>query len=422
MRSLLLCALLFTATPAYAYLDPGTGSMLLYFILGVVATCAYYTKEAFYKLQLLFSGGKLDKSLAKPEGVDILFFSEGAAYWHTFLPIIEALEAQGIASAYYTLDENDPALTANFQHLHTRCLGSGYSAFALLNRIEVDIVVMTTPQLDALQLKRSPGVKCYVHVVHAPTDALMYKKFAFDYFDVVMCSGPHQIKSLRALEQVRGLPEKTLLRTGLPYFDVMAREAAELPTPSTQQQTILVAPTWGATSMFSKYGTQILDDILATGMLVIVRPHPQSFISEPHIIDEIKAKIAQHPTLVLDTRPQGTLAMAEADVMISDVSGIIFDFFFIFKKPVLVFEGAYQPAGYEAEDVDILPWEIEALPHMATLIQPHHVGTLQQLVQQALATHQPEAVEAIQKESVFNFAKAGQVASEQLIQLLEKSC
>ena len=29
---------IFIATPAFAYLDPGTGSMLIYFIIGIFAT------------------------------------------------------------------------------------------------------------------------------------------------------------------------------------------------------------------------------------------------------------------------------------------------------------------------------------------------------------------------------------------------
>ena len=51
----------------------------------------------------------------------------------------------------------------------------------------------------------------------------MYKYFAFDFFDTVMCSGKHQIESIRQLEKLRKT-KKELLQTGLTYFDVLENE------------------------------------------------------------------------------------------------------------------------------------------------------------------------------------------------------
>ena len=39
------------ATPAHAYLDPGTGSMLLSLIVGVVASAWFAFKGFFYKIK-----------------------------------------------------------------------------------------------------------------------------------------------------------------------------------------------------------------------------------------------------------------------------------------------------------------------------------------------------------------------------------
>ena len=42
------------ATPAHAYLDPGTGSMLLSLIVGVVASAWFAFKGFFYKIKNMF--------------------------------------------------------------------------------------------------------------------------------------------------------------------------------------------------------------------------------------------------------------------------------------------------------------------------------------------------------------------------------
>lgn len=50
----LLSAALGFAAPAYAYLDPGTGSMIISAIVGIFATLALAIKTYWYKLVGLF--------------------------------------------------------------------------------------------------------------------------------------------------------------------------------------------------------------------------------------------------------------------------------------------------------------------------------------------------------------------------------
>ena len=54
--ALVLVACLSIASPAYAYLDPGTGSMLISAVLGVAAALALAVKMFWYRLVGLFRG------------------------------------------------------------------------------------------------------------------------------------------------------------------------------------------------------------------------------------------------------------------------------------------------------------------------------------------------------------------------------
>ena len=47
--------ILLLPTPVFAYLDPGSGSMLLYFIIGVFATLIYSIKNLFFKVKVSIS-------------------------------------------------------------------------------------------------------------------------------------------------------------------------------------------------------------------------------------------------------------------------------------------------------------------------------------------------------------------------------
>jgi hypothetical protein len=53
-----LAACLSITSPAYAYLDPGTGSMLLSAVIGVAAALGLAVKMFWYRLVGLFRGKK----------------------------------------------------------------------------------------------------------------------------------------------------------------------------------------------------------------------------------------------------------------------------------------------------------------------------------------------------------------------------
>jgi len=54
--ALVLAACLSSASPAYAYLDPGTGSMLISAVLGVAAAVGLAVKMFWYRLVGFFRG------------------------------------------------------------------------------------------------------------------------------------------------------------------------------------------------------------------------------------------------------------------------------------------------------------------------------------------------------------------------------
>jgi hypothetical protein len=57
---IMLLAFLSTASPAYAYLDPGTGSMLISAVIGVAAAVGLALKMFWYRLAALFRGKRGD--------------------------------------------------------------------------------------------------------------------------------------------------------------------------------------------------------------------------------------------------------------------------------------------------------------------------------------------------------------------------
>jgi len=411
--------LIFLISPLFAYLDPGSGSMLLYFLAGIIATFIYFIKGIIYKVKSLFSSGKIDVNTNDLQNADILFYSEGGHYWNVFLPIIEELEKLEVESVYYTSQENDPSLKSNFSFMKVQYIGNNYASFALLNNIKVKVVIMTTPQLDIMYLKKSKYVQYYIHIVHAASDLLLYKKFAFDYFDIIMCSGEHQIDSIRALEQKRNLPEKLILRTGLTYYDIMFRNKVKHPTDK-QNKTILIAPTWGENGMLTKFGIEPIKKLLLSGYQIILRPHPQDYTAQKQLMEEIEEKLLNYRNLEIDKKLSGEDSMGRSNILISDFSGIIFDYFFIYEKPIIAFFDNIPIGGLEAEDVDKDVWEVSKFIEITNIVKPKDIDKLSDVVEKSIASNVSKKVKNLRCEALFNFPHAGKIAAEQIIKIVKE--
>ena len=101
---------------------------------------------------------------------------------------------------------------------------------------------------------------------------------------------------------------------------------------------VLVAPTWGPNGLLRKFGARVLIPLLEKRWKVILRPHPQSYISERDMLDRLQEELREHSNLHWDDAPDGLRSMARAHVMVSDLSGVVFDFAFVVEKPVITFK------------------------------------------------------------------------------------
>jgi CDP-glycerol glycerophosphotransferase (TagB/SpsB family) len=176
--------------------------------------------------------------------------------------------------------------------------------------------------------------------------------FGIDYFDSILLTGDYQEKDIRALEKLRGLPEKQLVTVGCTYLDVYAQTIRQIPPEEEHPFTVLVSPSWGPSALLSKYGGRLLDPLVRTGWRIIIRPHPQSKKSEGPLLESLMEKYKGSAKVLWDYERENIYSLAKADVMISDFSGIIFDYLFLFDKPVLYVKQGLDLRPYDADDLD----------------------------------------------------------------------
>ena len=367
---------------ALPYIDPGTGSMLFTILIGVISAGIYGLRKALVKARFVLSGGKQEKSGVERERIAI--FSDSKRYWNVFEPVCDELERRGIRASYLTASPDDPALGKAYDHVKCAFIGEGNKAFAYLNMLKADIVLSTTPGLDVYQWKRSRDVPWYAHVFHAVGDATMYRMFGLDYYDAVLLAGSCQEAQVRSLEALRGLPEKELVAAGLPHMDALQerlRNAGPLPEHPT---TVLLAPSWGASAILSHYGERIIESLLATGYHIIVRPHPQSFESERELMERLMRAYPASDRLEWNRDNDNFDVLRRSDIMISDFSGVVYDFALIFDRPVIYTEPAYDKGPYDAWWLDEDLWMFKTLPRIGRQLDMADLGKLQAIIDECL--------------------------------------
>ena len=359
------------------YIDPGTGSMLFTVLIGVIGAAIYSLRMIFIKLRFVISGGKAESNIKK---LPLVIFSDDKRYWNIFKPICRELDKKGMDVVYMTASPDDPALENSFEHVKAEFIGSENKAFAKLNFVNASIVLSTTPGLDVYQWKRSRDVQHYMHIFHAANDVTLYRMFGIDYYDSLLLSGEYQHQDIRQLEKLRNLPEKELVTVGIPYMDEMAARLKEAGPAPEHPRTVLLAPSWGSSAILGVYGGKIIDVLLKTGYHVIIRPHPQSFRSEKELMDKLMAEYPESEQLEWNRDNDNFEVLRRSDILISDFSGVVFDFTLVYDKPVIYTNPNFDLSPYDAWWLDKPIWTVSALPRLGKELTEENMGDLKSLI------------------------------------------
>ena len=393
----------------FCYIDPGTGSLLFSALFGIIGTLFFLSKALLIKLKTFSFADKINKkeNISKAK---IIIYGEDKRYYNVFKPIIEELINLEIPTIYYSSSEDDKIFEIKSDFLKSEFIGTGNKAYAKLNFIEADICLMTTPNLDVFQLKRSKGVKKYVHIMHAASEAALYCVYSLDFFDAVLLSGENQINDIRELENLRGTKVKELDIIGSVYLDELEKKKKFLNLNSEikNKRTVLIAPSWGINGLLKRFGDKLIDAILGNDFYCIIRPHPQSLIVEKQMIEKLKDKYKDNENLEWDFNVDNIYSLSRADVMLSDFSGVIFDYAFLFEKPTIIPSFNFDKRGYDAIELKEETWTLKTLPKISVSLDENNFSEISNIVNETINNKSlKENILKVKEEAYMHRGEAG---------------
>lgn len=379
-------------TSAHAYIDPATGNAFFTLAITIVSSI-------FFGIQYLYDHTFVLKGFFRKnkKNIPLLLYSEGNQYWSFFEPILDELEKRKIQTQYYTSGADDLCFTKNYQYIRPTYIGKGNKAYAKMAFVRADIVLMTTPGLDVYQLKRSKCVKKYVHFYHALSDNCCYRLFGTDYYDTLLIDNEINATYIRELEQKRNLPPKELVVVGNIRLDSIMEKVKKLKLPQNTRKTILLSPSWGRESILYKCGEEMIDKLLETNYSIIIRPHPQMKIDNPELLAHLQQKYKNISRDILrwDFAPDNLPAMAQSDLMISDFSGIVFEYAFTFHKPVIMLSKELNLEQYDASDLSQSTWLQETKNRLGTGIESSQIKNIGEIIEKNLKKEIKEEIQTM---------------------------
>lgn len=376
------------------------------------------------------------KAFEKYHGKQVVFYSEKNGFYKYFKDVIETiLKKTDIVIHYITGDINDEVFKLASDHFRVYYIGENKLIITMM-RMDADVVVLTMPDLQKYHIKRSMVRKDieYIYMDHAVASANMtLRKHALDNFDTIFATNQLMADEMREMEEVYNLKKKNIVEYGYSLIDNMIAnyekthsEDDNNPDNIIKQKggnrtpEILIAPSWQQDNIMESYIDEILDNLLGHGYHITVRPHPQYV---RHFEAKLKAlgdKYKEHDDFELQLDFSSNKTVFDADVLITDWSGIAYEYSFTTLKPTLFINTPMKIMNPDYKDLKTVPFDIEARDQVGISVDTDKLGTLGEVAEKLLTqpVYSKESLKAVREKYLYNVGTSADVGAKYIIKQL----
>jgi len=300
---------------------------------------------------------------------EVVFYAESRHYFQYYEQLIhDLLETGKVSVTYITSDKNDHLFNSqwkNFKVVHVKWL-LGF----LFSKVQASVLIMTMTDLGNYLFKRSGGVGSYIYMFHAAVSThQQYRQHAFDNYDVVFCTGDYQQKEIRKAEELYRLKPKDIIEYGYPLFDKLN----ELKKPS-DEKTILVAPSWYSKGIFNTCFEELIKELSKLPYQIVIRSHPEYEKRNKKKFEQIKKMIGQFSNMKIDELASVSERLPSSDILVTDRSGIAFEFAFGIGKPVLFIDTPLKINNPAYKELNIEPVENYLRNDLGVSVDPANIN------------------------------------------------
>lgn len=357
----------------------------------------------------------------------LVFYSESSGFYKYYAEIIEYMLKKTTVSIHYiTNDPNDIVFEKAKEQPRLKPYYIGVKKMiTMMMKMEADIVIMTTPDLDNFYIKRSMMQKDieYIFVPHDPSSMHMgFREHSLDNFDTIFCTGPHIAEEVRASEKVYNTKEKTLVKFGYPLIEKLMKSCENLEKKECGRCQILIAPSWQEDNLLDSCVEDLIDSIYGEETKIIVRPHPEymkRYSAKMNVlVEKYKDKIGEGLVFELDFSSNSSVY--SSDILVTDWSGIGTEFAFATLKPVVYINTKMKMENENYENIGIIPQEVRLRNVLGVALEKHEIkekfaDTVNELLQDKEFA---SMIKAEREQYFYNYGTGGTVGAKYIVDRL----
>jgi hypothetical protein len=348
----------------------------------------------------------------------VIFFAETRHYYQYFEQLITDLLDQKLSNlVYITSDKTDSLLTKAPEGLSVFYV-RWWLAF-LFPRLRASVLVMTMPDLNNHAFKRSKEVGTYVYIFHAAVSThQQYTPKAFYHYDAIFITGPYQLAEISATEKKYSLPKKDLVAYGYPVIDALEEKMRLMKPKKKEKDLILIAPSWFTGCIFDSCINSLVEQLSLLPYLISIRPHPEYTKRKKTNFEALRKWASKFPMVSFDYSTDVVPALLQADVLITDRSGIAFEYALGIGKPVLFIDTLPKIVNPNWRNLKIEPIENQVRNRMGISIVPAEINIIdKKLAQLKVLRESSFAAEAglLKKQLVYNNKSSRQTGAAYIL-------
>jgi len=357
----------------------------------------------------------------------VVFYSESSGFYKYYKNIIEwLLKHSNLTIHYVTNDPKDQIfkISANQPRIKAYYIGP-MKIITLFMKMDADMLLTSTPDLNTFQLKRSYVKKdaFYVYVPHGMASTHMTtREKAYAHFDAVLCCGDHQIVEFRTTEKLYRTTEKELPICGYGLLDDLIAGYEARIDVKHEKPLVLIAPSHQPDNIMDSCLDDLINALYGRGYRIVVRPHPQYKKRYPARLDAIveryKGKIGEDLSFELDFANNTNIM--EADLLICDWSGIAFEYAFTTLKPVLSINTPMKVTNPNYKLIDLPVLDITLRDEVGKSVGLDAVKDVEPMVASMIQTQSvwTDKIRAVRDRTVQNLGHFGEVAGKYVLDKL----
>ena len=352
---------------------------------------------------------------------DIVFYAETAGDYSFFEGIIGQLTKNYDAKVcYVTSDRNDPMLFKDTQNL--KCFYINHMLGFFTSLLNSKMLIMTMPDLNLFHIKKSVRGTNHVYLFHNIGSSFHVIRYgALFHYDTIFCVGPHHIEEIRKQEELYKLPKKSLVKFGYYRLDKVHsqyRSYRHEKEKGKYKAKILVAPGWGEwekrQSLLDVCGRDMIRRLLEANYEVILRPHPMTRRKYPEFLDSLYNEFKRYENFKHEENIASMETFFSSDVMISDWSGVVYEYAFGTEKPVLFIGVPIKINNQNYKDLGIEPVDIKLRGRIGMVFDPQNIDNVDSAVDELIKNREKYKDEIIKARSEFayNFGNSSEAGAK----------